>query len=232
MGSSEECTSANCSQCGVWSGVGQGQQGQEWLPSVWGPSLALPVTQWLVNRVMHLSAFVPLICLSGRDKAGGGDARLGSIVPGCCQTVPICLSFSLLRDCLFCHYFLAAGGSSGNLVNLLTSNCPLLPRSLNKQNGGGGRQAPRTIKVTVKRILVLLDHFTFTVFSQWVAVIFNSFLSEMSGKLSMFCLCFCLSLAEAHIWAWMLNMPHRPLKEGVRTPRDHPTVARAATVRH
>lgn len=146
MGSSEECTSANCSQCGVWSGVGQGQQGQEWLPSVWGPSLALPVTQWLVNRVMHLSAFVPLICLSGRDKAGGGDARLGSIVPGCCQTVPICPSFSLLRDCLFCHYFLAAGGSSGNLVNLLTSNCPLLPRSLNKQNGGGGEASPPNYK--------------------------------------------------------------------------------------
>lgn len=84
---------------------------------------------------------------------------------------PICPSFpsfSLLRDCLFCHYFLAAGGNSGNLVNPLTTNCPLLPCCLNKQNGGGGSQAPHTIKVTVKRqvatvtacILALLDHFT------------------------------------------------------------------------
>lgn len=52
-----------------------------------GPSLALPVTQWVVNHVMHLSAFVPVSCLSGGDKAGRGDARLGSIVPGCCQAV-------------------------------------------------------------------------------------------------------------------------------------------------
>lgn len=57
-------------------------------------------------------------------------------------------------------------------------------------------------------------------------------MSEMSGKLSLLFLCFCVSVAEAHIWAWMLNMPHRPPKDGVRSPREHPPVARAATVRH
>ncbi|XP_056898932.1 dickkopf-related protein 3-like [Takifugu flavidus] len=54
-------------------------------------------------------------------------------------------------------------------------------------------------------------------------------MSEMSGKRSLLFLCFCVSVAEAHIWAWMLNMPHRPPKDGVRSPREHPPVARAAT---
>lgn len=56
-------------------------------------------------------------------------------------------------------------------------------------------------------------------------------MSEMSGKVSLLCLCFCVSLAEAHIWAWMLNMPHRPPKDGAGPLREHPPVARAATVR-
>lgn len=56
-------------------------------------------------------------------------------------------------------------------------------------------------------------------------------MSEMSGKVSVLCLCFCVSLAEAHIWAWMLNMPHRPPKDGSGSLGEHPPVARAATVR-
>lgn len=201
-----------------------------------GPSLALPVTQWVVNHVMHLSAFVPLICLSG-----GSSAHLSSIVPVTSlhpPTPPICPSFpsfSLLRDCLFCHYFLAAGGNSGNLVNPLTTNCPLLPRCLNKQNGGGGGvRPPRNYKRQVATVTPLLGSLHF--YSLQPASHFQSHfilrLSEMSGKVWILCLCFCVSVAEAHIWAWMLNMPHRPLKDGVRTLRDHPAAARAATVRH
>lgn len=145
MGSSARFSSANCSQRGVCSGIGQGPAGPGVVEQCLGDlHWPLPVTQWLVNHVMHLSAFVPVICLSGGDKAGRGDARPGSIVqvppptPHICPSFP---SFSLLHDCLFCHYFLTAGGNSGNLVNPLTTNCPLLPRCLNKQNGGGGSQA-------------------------------------------------------------------------------------------
>lgn len=200
--------------------------------SVWGPSVALPVTQGAVKRVVHLSAFVPLICLSGRDKAGRGDACLC-----CCQTLasvrrPLICPLSLLHDWSFCHYFLAAGGNSGNLVNPLTTNCPLLPYCLNQQNAGGGsRPPPRDYKRQGEKAgshcrcpdpggpggLLLFSR--------------CDSMSEMSGKVSLLCLCFCVSLAEAHIWAWMLNMPHRPPKDGAGSLREHPPVARAATVR-
>lgn len=57
------------------------------------------------------------------------------------------LPLSLLHDWSFCHYFLAAGGDPGNLVNLLTTNCLLLPCCLDKQPGwGGGSEAPVTYK--------------------------------------------------------------------------------------
>ena len=56
------------------------------------------------------------------------------------------LSLSLLHDWSFCHYFLAAGGDLGNLVNLLTTNCLLLPCCLDKQPGWGGSEAPVTYK--------------------------------------------------------------------------------------
>lgn len=81
MGSSARFSSANCSQRGVCSGIGQGPAGPGVVEQCLGDlHWPLPVTQWLVNHVMHLSAFVPVICLSGGDKAGRGDARPGSIV--------------------------------------------------------------------------------------------------------------------------------------------------------
>lgn len=43
------------------------------------------------------------------------------------------------HHCLFCHYFVAAGGNSGNLADPLTTNRPLLPY---KHNGGGGESGP------------------------------------------------------------------------------------------
>ncbi|XP_069560716.1 dickkopf-related protein 3-like [Brachyistius frenatus] len=49
---------------------------------------------------------------------------------------------------------------------------------------------------------------------------------KMSGNLWLLCLCLCFCWTEAHIWAWMLNLPHSPPKEGrmVResTPLEKP----------
>ncbi|XP_061665795.1 dickkopf-related protein 3-like isoform X2 [Syngnathoides biaculeatus] len=42
-------------------------------------------------------------------------------------------------------------------------------------------------------------------------------------------LCLCFALAEAHIWAWMLNMPHSPPKDGAVAPRVVAPPARATT---
>ena len=61
------------------------------------------------------------------------------------------LSLSLLHDWSFCHYFLAAGGDLGNLVNLLTTNCLLLPCCLDKQPGWGGVKPLWPIKVVAGR---------------------------------------------------------------------------------
>lgn len=43
-------------------------------------------------------------------------------------------------------------------------------------------------------------------------------------------LCLCLSWAEAHIWAWMLNMPHSPPKDGAKAVRGVTPAAKATTV--
>ena len=59
----------------------------------------------------------------------------------------------------------------------------------------------------------------------------SGFEAEMLGNLWMLCLCLCSSWAEAHIWAWMLNMPHSPPKEGAKALREHVPVAKAPTVR-
>lgn len=53
----------------------------------------------------------------------------------------------------------------------------------------------------------------------------------MLGNVWMLGLCLCVSWAEAHIWAWMLNMPHSPPKEGAKALRDSAPVAKATTVR-
>lgn len=58
------------------------------------------------------------------------------------------------------------------------------------------------------------------------------FIFEMSGNLWMISLCLCVSWADAHIWAWMLNMPHSPPKEGAKAFQEQAPVARAATVRY
>lgn len=55
----------------------------------------------------------------------------------------------------------------------------------------------------------------------------------MLGNLWMLCLCLCFSaLAEASIWAWMLNMPHSPPKEGAKALRESAPVVKATTVRY
>ncbi|XP_029383680.1 dickkopf-related protein 3-like isoform X1 [Echeneis naucrates] len=51
----------------------------------------------------------------------------------------------------------------------------------------------------------------------------------MLGNLPMLCLCLCFSWAEARIWAWMLNMPHSPPKEGAKALRESSPVVKAAT---
>ncbi len=140
-----------CKLLSAWGLEWRGSRGrgQECLPSVWGPgpTVALPVTQWVVKHVMHLSPFVLLICLSGRDN----HTEVVLVLTLLCEAVvspsrpsipsrphlPSFPSFSLLHDWSFCHYFLAAGGDPGNLVNPLTTNCLLLPCCLDKQPGGG-----------------------------------------------------------------------------------------------
>ncbi|XP_008312354.1 dickkopf-related protein 3-like isoform X3 [Cynoglossus semilaevis] len=52
----------------------------------------------------------------------------------------------------------------------------------------------------------------------------------MLGNLRMLCLCLCcISWAEGRIWAWMLNMPHSPPKEGAKAQRESTQVSKAAT---
>lgn len=55
---------------------------------------------------------------------------------------------------------------------------------------------------------------------------------EMLGNLWMVCLCICFSWTDAHIWAWMLNMPHSPPKEGAKALRESVPVAKTAMVRY
>lgn len=109
-----------------------------------GPAVALPVTQRAAKHVMHSSAFVLLVCLSGRDNHAEEEevvlvsaplSPLPSPLPA--PTSPPSLLSPLLHDWSLCHYFLAAGGDPGNLVNPLTTNCLLLPCCLDKQPGGG-----------------------------------------------------------------------------------------------
>lgn len=52
----------------------------------------------------------------------------------------------------------------------------------------------------------------------------------MLGNLWPLFLCLCVSWAEAHIWAWMLNMPHSPPKEEAKALRDSAPVAKTTTV--
>ncbi|KAG8008765.1 Beta-tectorin [Nibea albiflora] len=51
----------------------------------------------------------------------------------------------------------------------------------------------------------------------------------MLGNLWMLCLCLCFSRAEARIWAWMLNMPHSPPKEGAKALRESAPLAKVPT---
>lgn len=74
------------------------------------------------------------------------------LVPGplCRPLCPLPLRPLLLHDWSFCHYFLAAGGDPGNLVNPLTTNCLLLPCCLGKQLGGGAGWGGGQALVTYK----------------------------------------------------------------------------------
>lgn len=115
---------------------------------------ALAVTQWVVKHVMHLSAFVLLVCLSGRDNHAevvlASALLCETVVSPSRPSVPSSPSLSLLHDWSFCHYFLAAGGDPGNLVNLLTTNCLLLPCCLDKHPGWGGVKPLWPIKVVLE----------------------------------------------------------------------------------
>lgn len=55
--------------------------------------------------------------------------------------------------------------------------------------------------------------------------------SEMLGKPNLVLLFLWISGTDAHIWAWMLNMPHSPPKEGPKALRESTPVAKALTVR-
>lgn len=54
---------------------------------------------------------------------------------------------------------------------------------------------------------------------------------EMSRMLSLVCLCLCISWAEARIWAWMLNMPQSPPKDGPMALRVSVPIAKGPKVR-
>lgn len=145
---------------------------------------ALAVTQWVVKHVMHLSAFVLLVCLSGRDNHAevvlASALLCETVVSPSRPSVPSSPSLSLLHDWSFCHYFLAAGGDPGNLVNLLTTNCLLLPCCLDKQPGWGGGVKPLwPIKVVLEEeaatatawIPPVLTFYTFTgTFELWIFI--------------------------------------------------------------
>ncbi|KAF7203985.1 dickkopf-related protein 3 isoform X2 [Nothobranchius furzeri] len=51
----------------------------------------------------------------------------------------------------------------------------------------------------------------------------------MMGKLNLFCLLLSFSYTEARIWAWMLNMPHTPPKEGAKALRENIPISKALT---
>lgn len=79
------------------------------------------------------------------------------------------------------------------------------------------------------------------IFSLWVTLLWFYWSSyfdqsfshlEMLGNLWVLSMCLCFSCAEAHIWAWMLNMPHSPPKEGTKTPRESVTDAKPVAVRY
>lgn len=53
----------------------------------------------------------------------------------------------------------------------------------------------------------------------------------MFGNLWLVCLCLSFYGTEARIWAWMLNMPHSPPKEGAKALRQSTPVAKPVTVR-
>lgn len=53
----------------------------------------------------------------------------------------------------------------------------------------------------------------------------------MFWKGSLVCLFLCFSWTEARIWAWMLNMPHSPPKEGAKALRESAPDAKVLTVR-
>lgn len=103
--------------------------------------------QRAVKHVINLSAFVLLVCFSGRDN----HVKVVLVLALLCETVvspsppsvPHLSSFpfSPLHEWPFCHYFLTAGGDPNNLVNPLTTNCLLLLCCLDKQPGGG-RSSP------------------------------------------------------------------------------------------
>nr|XP_023008392.1 dickkopf-related protein 3-like [Maylandia zebra] len=51
----------------------------------------------------------------------------------------------------------------------------------------------------------------------------------MFGNLWLVCLCLSFYGTEARIWAWMLNMPHSPPKEGAKALRQSTPVAKPVT---
>ncbi|XP_015243360.1 PREDICTED: dickkopf-related protein 3-like [Cyprinodon variegatus] len=53
--------------------------------------------------------------------------------------------------------------------------------------------------------------------------------SEMLGKSNLVLLFLWISGTDARIWAWMLNMPHSPPKEGPKALRESTPVAKAFT---
>lgn len=69
-------------------------------------------------------------------------------------------------------------------------------------------------------------------FLQLIVFFFVGVGTEMFFNLWTLCLCLCFYLAEARIWAWMLNMPHSPPKAGGRTLRESSPAAKAAAVSH
>lgn len=54
----------------------------------------------------------------------------------------------------------------------------------------------------------------------------------MFGNLWFVCLCLSFYGTEARIWAWMLNMPHSPPKEGAKALQQSAPVAKQVTVRY
>lgn len=48
----------------------------------------------------------------------------------------------------------------------------------------------------------------------------------------MLCVFLCFAMAEARIWAWMLNMPHSPPKEGAKALKENTSGIKPVTVRN